>query len=315
MKEIGGFFGLEQLISNEYYKNLIPLNTGRSALLYLLRGKNINKIYIPFYLHDSVSEMLKNNSYDFGFYNIDSNFFPLFNRFLKNDEYIFIVNCFGQLTNRIILKLKQQFHRIIVDNVQAFFQKPLDGIDTIYSCRKFFGVPDGSYLSTNIRLDKKIKTDFSGNRMIHLLGRYEHSAYDFYNDFIKIEKLFDHKGLKYMSKLTHNILGAVDYNRISRIRNKNYHYLDKIFKQQNQLRLVTPDGPFAYPLYKENGIEIRKKLAEKRIYIPTLWPNVLRDCKKNTIEYQYAANILPLPCDQRYREEDLAIMCNELSSY
>lgn len=315
MKEIGGFFGLEQLISNEYYKNLIPLNTGRSALLYLLRGKNINRIYIPFYLHDSVSEMLKNNSYDFGFYNIDSNFFPLFNRFLKNDEYIFIVNCFGQLTNRIILKLKQQFHRIIVDNVQAFFQKPLDGIDTIYSCRKFFGVPDGSYLSTNISLDKKIKTDFSGNRMIHLLGRYEHSAYDFYNDFIKIEKLFDHKGLKYMSKLTHNILGAVDYNRISRIRNKNYHYLDKIFKQQNQLRLVTPDGPFAYPLYKENGIEIRKKLAEKRIYIPTLWPNVLRDCKKNTIEYQYAANILPLPCDQRYREEDLAIMCNELSSY
>ena len=315
MKEIGGFFGLEQLISNEYYKNLIPLNTGRSALLYLLRGKNINRIYIPFYLHDSVSEMLKNNSYDFGFYNIDSNFFPLFNRFLKNDEYIFIVNCFGQLTNRIILKLKQQFHRIIVDNVQAFFQKPLDGIDTIYSCRKFFGVPDGSYLSTNISLDKKIKTDFSGNRMIHLLGRYEHSAYDFYNDFIKIEKLFDHKGLKYMSKLTHNILGAVDYNRISRIRNKNYHYLDKIFKQQNQLRLVTPDGPFAYPLYKENGIEIRKKLAEKRIYIPTLWPNVLRDCKKNTIEYQYAANILPLPCDQRYREEDLAIMCDELSSY
>ena len=315
MKEIGGFFGLEQLISNEYYKNLIPLNTGRSALLYLLRGKNINRIYIPFYLHDSVSEMLKNNSYDFGFYNIDSNFFPLFNRFLKNDEYIFIVNYFGQLTNRIILKLKQQFHRIIVDNVQAFFQKPLDGIDTIYSCRKFFGVPDGSYLSTNISLDKKIKTDFSGNRMIHLLGRYEHSAYDFYNDFIKIEKLIDHRGLKYMSKLTHNILGAVDYNRISRIRNKNYHYLDKIFKQQNQLRLVTPDGPFAYPLYKENGIEIRKKLAEKRIYIPTLWPNVLRDCKKNTIEYQYAANILPLPCDQRYREEDLAIMCNELSSY
>lgn len=36
MKEIGGYFELEQLISNEYYKDLVPLNNGRNALLYLL---------------------------------------------------------------------------------------------------------------------------------------------------------------------------------------------------------------------------------------------------------------------------------------
>lgn len=41
---------------------------------------------------------------------------------------------------------------IILDNTQSFFQKPISGIDTIYSCRKYFGVPDGAYLSTNILL-------------------------------------------------------------------------------------------------------------------------------------------------------------------
>ena len=58
MKEIAGYFGLEQLISNEYYKDLIPLNTGRNALLYLLKAKNIKKVYIPYYLCNSISDML-----------------------------------------------------------------------------------------------------------------------------------------------------------------------------------------------------------------------------------------------------------------
>lgn len=37
MKEIGRQFGLDQLINNEYYNNLIALNTGRNALLCLIK--------------------------------------------------------------------------------------------------------------------------------------------------------------------------------------------------------------------------------------------------------------------------------------
>ena len=45
MEEIGGYFELEELIKNEYYKNLIALNTGRNALYYVLKARNI-KNYI-----------------------------------------------------------------------------------------------------------------------------------------------------------------------------------------------------------------------------------------------------------------------------
>lgn len=62
----------------------------------------------------------------------------------------------------------------------------------------------------------------------------------------------------------------------------------------------------------ENGIEIRKKLAEKKIYLPKLWPNILNENLEDTIDYQYAANILPLPCDQRYSVEDIEYMLNLL---
>jgi hypothetical protein len=57
VKKIGGYFGLEQLVSNEYYKDLVPLNTGRNALLCLLKTRNIKKLYIPYYICNSVSDM------------------------------------------------------------------------------------------------------------------------------------------------------------------------------------------------------------------------------------------------------------------
>ena len=74
MKEIGGYFGLEQLVSNEYYKDLIPLNNGRNALLYLLKVRNIKKLYIPYYLCNSVSDICIRNGYKFEYYKIDAEF-------------------------------------------------------------------------------------------------------------------------------------------------------------------------------------------------------------------------------------------------
>lgn len=80
----------------------------------------------------------------------------------------------------------------------------------------------------------------------------------------------------------------------------------------NILDITVPEGAFAYPYYVENGIEIRNKLAERKIYIPTLWHNVLIENSKNSIEYDLEANILPLPCDQRYGVDDLDILVKEL---
>ena len=162
---------MEQLISNEYYKDLIPLNTGRNALLYVLKTRGINKIYISYYLCNSMGDMCVRNGYKLEYYKIDAEFIPIFNKTLADDEYLYVANYYGQLTNEKIFSLKQQFVQIILDNTQAFFQKPIEGIDTIYFCRKFFSVPDGGYLSTNKRLGEELESDISRNRMTHILGR------------------------------------------------------------------------------------------------------------------------------------------------
>lgn len=305
MKEIGGYFELEKLISNEYHKSLIALNSGRNALIYILRSRKIEKLHIPYYLCESVYEILKKYNYKYEFYKIKEDFTPNFEGNLEKNEYLYIVNYYGQLNNEIQKKLKDKYKNIIVDNTHSFFQEPLKNIDTIYNCRKWFGVPDGAYLSTNKILQTKLEKDKSSERMKHLLGRFEETASEYYKYFQKNDEIFEKLELKQMSDLTHNILGAIDYEDIKNKRKRNYQMLEKGLKKINKMKLKEQEVPFCYPLYLENAVEIKKKLAKQKVYIPTLWPNVLNEVPEESIEYKYVKNILPVPCDQRYNEEDM----------
>lgn len=312
MKEIGGYFGLEKLKYEPYHKNLIGLNTGRNALLYLLKARKIKKLHIPYYLCDSIRNMLENHKYDYELYKVNEGFNPIFDKVLKDDEYLYIVNYYGQLNNEKMKILREQYKNIILDNTHAFFQNPISEVDTIYSCRKFFGVPDGAYLSTKSILNEKLNIDVSKNRMYHVLGRFEGQASNYYNEFKNIDASLSYETLKCMSALTKNILGAIDYERARIIRSKNFKYLHNKLKFYNNIELTEPDGAFAYPFLVRNGIGVRKRLADKKIYVPILWPNVLIDAAKDSLEYDYAANILPLPCDQRYGIEDMDYILEEL---
>lgn len=305
MREIGGYFQLDQLIFKPYYENIFELNTGRNALLYLIKAKKIRKMFLPYFLCNSVSDMLNRHKMDYEYYNIGKDLLPVFEKELKSANYLYIVNYYGQMTDDVIWEFKSKYKNIILDNTQSFFQKPMPGVDTIYSCRKYFGLPDGAYLSTNTILAEKLEEDESGSRMKHILGRFEGQASDFYNEFKKNDEAFKETPIKSMSKLTRNILGAIDYEKVIETRNRNFKYLHDCLGSSNILEIRSPYGPFAYPYYVENGVEIRKKLAEKKIYIPTLWPNVLKENNEDSIEYDYAANILPLPCDQRYGLDDM----------
>ena len=44
----------------------------------------------------------------------------------------------------------------------------------------------------------------------------------------------------------------------------------------------------------------KQKLIEQKIYVPTLWPNVLCDSAAGSTARRLTRDILPLPCDQRY---------------
>lgn len=312
MKEIGGYFEFEKLISNEYYKDLIKLNSARNALLYLIKAKKIKKIFIPYFLCDSIENILKNNDIQFKYYKIDFSFKPIIKEKINESEFLYVVNYYGQISNEEVLNMKHIFKNIILDNTHAFFQKPIKGVDTIYSCRKFFGVPDGAYLYTNKILSYDLVTDISKDRMIHILGRYEGTASGYYNEFQKNDEIFEKEPIKIMSKLTQNLLGAIDYTDAKKIRTENFKYLHKYLKVYNKLNIEFPEGAFSYPLYIEGASKIREKLIKKKIYVSTLWPNVIKSMDTESVEYKLANNILPLPCDQRYDIKDMKFIIDTI---
>lgn len=304
IKEIGGYFGLEKLVSNEYYPDLAAVNNARCALLYIIRAKHYNKVYLPYFLCDSVRLMLERERIPFEEYRIDRSFLPLLDIHTNPDEVVYIVNYYGMFCEEQLNNLKNRYGNIVVDNAQAFFARPVKGIDTLYSCRKFLGVPDGGYAYTETEFQENIPVDVSMERMKHILGRFEgNSASDYYDYFNNNDESFKEIELRWMSKLTHNILGAVDYQAVKRRREENYTFLSKALGEMNGLKMKCPPGPYAYPFYFQNGMTIKKQLAAKQIYVATLWPNVLGTGLD--IETDFTENILPLPCDQRYSEKDM----------
>lgn len=310
MREIGGYLCFEECHRPMLHDDAIALNSGRNCLAYLIEKKKITKMCLPKFLCASVGDTCRKYGVELFFYSIDNNLFPDLGDI--QDSWLYIVNYFGQLTNDEIIILKNKYNKIIVDNVQAYFQEPCKGIDTIYTCRKFFGVTDGAFLYSNINLDDSLEQDISWNRIAHIAGSYELGVSCFFDRHLEEEEMFANMPIRRMSKLTNNLLHGIDYESIKTSRTVNFEYLHKSLSSVNKLKLLNPEGPYMYPLYVENGSTIRKRLQEKRIYIPTLWQDVIELCDENELEYDMAMNILPLPIDQRYDTEDMEYVLKEI---
>ncbi len=304
MKEIGGYIELDTYHLPMLHEGAIALNCGRNALACLIRAREIKKLWVPKLICDSVTGVCEREGIPYSFYNIGMDFRPVQDVILGKGEWFYFVNYYSQFDNDQINEYVKRYKNIIIDNAQSYFQMPIPGVDTIYTCRKYFGVPDGAFLYTDAIIKEDYPQDESFRRMSFILGRFEHPASEFYREYVDNNASFSTEPIKGMSKLTRNLLRAIDYVYIQRIRQENYSYLSKALNDINKLRL-NDNGTFMYPLYIENGKSIRKKLLDKKIYIPTLWPSVFEWCDESETEYQLVEKVLPLPIDQRYKQTDM----------
>lgn len=311
MREIGGYLELDTYRGRMLYDEAIKLNCARNCLAFLIEKRSINKMFLPYFICDSIVNLCRRYGIGITYYHIDKNFCPQIDFEPQNQEYIYIVNYYGQLSSEYIRRLGN-LYPIIVDNTQAYFEGAIAGVDTIYSCRKFFGVPDGAILKTEIESPIDIPLDESYTRLEYLLGRFERTASEFYLEYIDNNKMFSNEPIKKMSKLTENMLHGVDYEYIKRTRTENFTLLDNALRRFNELEVHCVEGAFAYPFYVNNGEVLKRKMIEKKIYIPTLWPFVINNVKKTDLEYQFANNILPLPCDQRYGADDMQYIIDNI---
>jgi hypothetical protein len=313
MKEIGGYFELELRKGKEYHKDAIRLNTGRNALELILKVKKYKKVFIPYYTCDVILEAFKKINIPYELYSIDNNFEPIFKfSILKDKEGFLYINYFG-LKDIFISELVNNCKNLIIDNSQSFYSLPEKGVPTFYSCRKFFGVPDGAYLYLDGFTENDFPIDYSETRFKHLLKRIEYGAEAGYIDFKNNDNELIGKPIKKMSKLTKALLCNIDYEYIKEKRIENYLFLHKYLSNKNKLHIQIEKGsiPMIYP-FLTNQFGLKQKLIENKIYIATYWPNVLKSTKEYSLEYKYANQILSLPIDQRYNTKNLSTIIRRI---
>ncbi len=313
MIPIGGYFSLEVNEGRELHQEALRLNAGRYALEYILRARKYQKVYIPYYICDSVLQPIERQGVAYEFYHINEQLEPALKLQPKDDEVVLYVNYFG-LKNRIASNFCYAYRNTILDQTQAFYSEQGNKYndksiqcDTFYSCRKYFGVPDGTYLYTDCLLDEELPQDESFERMTFLTKRIDRSAQDGYADFRANDKTMRMVGMKRMSKLTEAMMSGINYSEKANKRIHNFHTLDNALRESNRFKWNMDYGtvPLVYPYYVEDGERLRQYLIDHQVFCARYWPNVLEWCKPEDWEYQLAKKLVCIPIDQRYGDEEM----------
>ena len=267
MKGIGGFFELELRRGEHYHEGALRLNTARNSFEYVLRVRSYSKVYIPYYTCEAVLEPLKRLGVEYGFYAINEHLEPEREIRLEKGEAFLYTNYFG-LKQGCMGRLAGIYgNRLIVDNAQAFYAPRVEGVDTFYSPRKFFGVSDGGYLYMDSRLEDELSRDISWDRMGHLLRRVDEGAEAGYALFRENEDALDNNPIRLMSRLTERILEGVDYEWIRQRRRENFLYLHGCLGEYNKFKIELEDRevPMVYPLWLDRGEELKKELISYEV--------------------------------------------------
>ncbi|MFT8318821.1 MAG: hypothetical protein ABF651_11215 [Sporolactobacillus sp.] len=308
-KTIGGFFPIELPKGAEYHRQALRLNSARYALEYLLRVRNYQKIYLPAYLCDSVLQPVKRLNIAYSFYSIGEDFAPIFDHMPEEYACFLYVNYFG-VNAANAAKICRRMKNVIIDNTQAFFAMPYAHIDTLYSPRKFFGVPDGGYLYTDAEKRFDLKQDVSYYRYDALLKQIDLGSDAALPLFVENEAYLDHCGMLVMSRLTRRLLQSVDYQRVLVRRNENFRFLHEQIGRFNQLpiNLDELNGPMCYPFLITRGAQLKEALLKQRIYVNDYWDEVLTRVSPDSFEHHLVKDLVPLPIDQHCNRADLLAM-------
>ncbi|WP_296231586.1 hypothetical protein [Pseudomonas sp. UBA4617] len=318
---IGGYFELELRQGYSLYPQALGFNSARSALKVLLRNIGARRLHLPHYICHAVPDAAHAAGADVARYAINLQLELEQLPELPPDELLLYVNYFG-LKDRYISDVLAPHYRdrLVVDNSQGLFSAPLPDIKTLYSPRKFVGVPDGGWLANAPPGEWQLPQGQSTAHFGALLGRLEGAPEQHYAAFQNVETQLDHAPATAMSNSTRRVLDSLDYPAISARREANLALLQQSLGSRNQLDILPamPTAALCYPLLLGTPAQaqaIRQRLLAERIFIPCYWQEVVGEPHSPNIERQLASCLLPLPIDQRYDATHMERLADRVSSF
>ncbi|MDR1015505.1 MAG: hypothetical protein LBL86_11105 [Coriobacteriales bacterium] len=310
--EIGGYPSFEASGHHPLNPRALMLNTARNAIEYVIRARGYTRLLLPRWCCAALLTPASRLGVPVDWYAVDSSLMPQLPAAVPRGTVALVTNYFGLLSPEDVQRIAreaQEEHEglsVLIDNSQAYFEPPLPGLDTVYSCRKFFGVPDGALLFSDAVLADELESDESFNRFAYLFKRLDCGAQAGYADFQANESLLDDVPLRYMSRSTRQVLQSLNREQARLAREANWRILHEALKGRNRLSFERmPPGPLCYPFLTSEGPRLRERLIVQGVFVPTYWADALKRLGETDIEYDFVENIVALPLDQRYGAADM----------
>ncbi|MFM0130897.1 hypothetical protein [Paraburkholderia sediminicola] len=308
-RAIGGYFELElPPAGSTLHDGALRFQSSRAAFLALLRSLRPDAVWMPWYICDAMIEPLRMAGTVVKRYRLDSDL-RVQSVDLAQGEWLVYVNYFGLCEHQVDDVLSRfPGERVVIDNAQGLFAQPRDCLATLYSPRKFLGVPDGGYLVTQQRIDMPSAIDHASvQRCGHLLSRLAQDAETGYAGYAAAEESLKNQEPLQMSQLTQRMLASVDYDAVRARRVANFAFLHEKLQRHNRFtfRLSEEAVPLCYPYFGAPS-GLREALRAQRVYTPGYWPDVATAEGVPEFERDLPDSTLFLPCDQRLTRADLA---------
>lgn len=311
--EIGSFLELQLPKGREWYKGEIDiarLNTGRMGIWHAFRVTGCKRIWIPIYQCDSIRETFEKKGVEMCFYHQDRSFNPIDIKATDEDA-VLLVNYYGIMSSQRMAELAKPYKHLIIDCAQAFFCQSVEGALTVYSCRKFVGVPDGAYVvGKNAHLyQDEYPQCYSSDTAAFLLKRIEYGCEGKgYEARSLNEHRIDAEDCMKMSKLTRTLMDAEDYAYNRQKRKENFAYAHKLFGSINKIDPTRyMDGettPMVYPLVVEDD-DLLPRLQAAKHFQGHWWSYICDEQPADSFEHWISRYVIPITIDQRYGKEEL----------
>ncbi|PKF55707.1 hypothetical protein CW748_12700 [Alteromonadales bacterium alter-6D02] len=288
--------------------------SARAALYAYLSATKVKTLYVPNYICDSIFPALESLNIEVEFYSINEQLLPEKSLKLirKSCCKVLLVNYFGLLNKKIKELITSEPELYVIDNSQALFCEHIEGTTSIYSPRKFLGIPDGGLLRTSKHINMP-KEFFDASKYTgHLLLRASGYAPEGYTMFLDAEQALESFTPKRMSVISEYLIKCTDIRVIKEKRQRNYELLYTRFNSLNQLQLPIHDQiPLCYPLKLAFKVDqICKQLIDKAIYLPRYW------CSKYSGEVgqDMFETTLFLPIDERLDTEQIELIIESVNN-
>lgn len=330
---IGGMFGLDETPNPN--SSMPPFLNDRAILLLnasscialLVELLSPSQVWMPSYLCESMVKAVDARLATVKFYEVDYDLALPTLAWLDEvepNDLVVLVDYFGFPGDAFCVSgIKERGAWLLEDASQALLSKEVGRFSdfVLFSPRKFLGVPDGGVLVLNHDIefcDFRLESPPARWWLKAFSATVQRREFDLYGGNRRWFELFQESeaespiGFYGMSEFSKMLLRhSFDYLTIVQRRVENYRFLANSLSDLAVFPTLPPQVvPLGFPIRTRNRDRIRQILFEHDIYPAVHWPiqEIVPGRFKDS--HQLAAEIMTLPCDQRYDSSDIEQMAN-----